>query len=152
MNAKRIVTVALLLFVAASAVALGIREWNKPHTAGPTDVPQTDKVIAYYFHRTERCATCNKMEAHSREAIESAFLEELKSGRLQWRVVNYQQPQNEHFRGEFGLVAPSLVLVALREGQQTEFKDLADIWILVDDKNAFMDYVERELRAFLEEH
>ena len=38
----------------------------------------TDKVVAYYFHGTRRCANCRKIEAYSHEAIEVGFVKELE--------------------------------------------------------------------------
>lgn len=165
MNARKITAAGLLAFVVASVAALGIREWRGGrNAAGPAPGPaaQTpgaadpalpeDTVIAYYFHRSERCDTCNKMEAYSQAALQSGFAEQLAGGRLQWRVVNYEEPENKHFREDFDLLAPSLVLAAMRDGRQTRFEDLPDIWILVDDQNEFVDYVQRELRGFLEGH
>jgi hypothetical protein len=89
------------------------------------------------------------LEAYSHEALAAGFADELADGRIAWRVVNFQQPENEHFRDEFDLIAPSLVLVAVEGGRQVEFKDLPDIWTKVDDKAAFIEYVQRETKAFV---
>ena len=40
-----------------------------------------DKVIAYYLHGHRRCATCIKLEAYTKEAIETGFAELLEQGR-----------------------------------------------------------------------
>jgi len=50
-------------------------------------------VVAYYFHGNFRCPTCRKIEALSREAVESGFPEDLKAGRLEWRVINVEEPE-----------------------------------------------------------
>jgi len=111
----------------------------------------TDGVIAYYFHGNVRCPTCRNIEAYAHEAIEARFAEELKSGRLEWQVVNYELPENEHFAAEFELVAPTVVLVGIRGGSQEEWRDLVRVWELVGDKEAFVKYVQGEVAGYLEE-
>lgn len=44
----------------------------------------------------------------------AGFPEELKRGDLQWRAVNVEQPENEHFASDYRLFSRSLVLVKSR--------------------------------------
>ena len=165
MNAKNLITAVLLVFVAASIVALAVNEIRRsPKADQPGDQPATtpaedaegadqppaDGVIAYYFHRTGRCPTCMSIEAYAQEAVKIGFAEQLKDGRLQWRVVNYELPENEHFAADYQLVAPTVVLVELGGGKQKSWKDLSKVWDLVGDKTAFVEYVQQEARVLLE--
>ena len=106
-------------------------------------------VVAYYFHGNFRCQTCRKIEAFSREAVESGFPEDLKAGRLEWRAINVEEPGNEHFIQDYQLFSKSLVLVAKEGSKQTRWKNLQKVWTLVGDKEAFIQYVQDEIRAFL---
>jgi hypothetical protein len=106
-------------------------------------------VIAYYFHVTVRCTNCKATESYSKEVIHTRFAKELESGRLEWRLVNLQLPENRHFIQDYQLFTKSLVLVRTLNGQQKEFKVLNDTWELVGDKSAMQNYVEREVRGFL---
>ncbi len=107
------------------------------------------KVIVYYFHTNTRCSTCKKIEEYSREAIEQGFPNELKSGVLEMRLVNYEQPENRHFVQDYKLVSKSLVLVKLVNGKQTEWTNLRLVWQLTGRKDAFLNYVRREVRNYL---
>jgi hypothetical protein len=106
-------------------------------------------VVAYYFHGNFRCQTCRKIEALSREAVESGFPEDLKAGRLEWRVINVEEPGNQHFIQDYQLFSKSLVLVARDSSKQTRWKNLQRVWTLVGDKEAFIQYVQDEIRAYL---
>ncbi len=108
-----------------------------------------DGNVAYYFHGEFRCSTCRKLEALSKEAIEKAFGDELKSGRLRFEVVNMETPGTKHFVKDFQLVTKSLVLVEYKDGKVLRWKNLPDIWKLVRDDAAFIDYVRKETTAFL---
>lgn len=107
------------------------------------------KVIAYYFHTNTRCSTCIKIEAYSREAIEQGFPDELKKGTLEMRVVNYEQPENRHFMQDYKLVSKSLVLVNVVNGKQTRWTNLRLVWQLTGHKDAFLNYVRKEVRGYL---
>ena len=109
------------------------------------------EVVAYYFHGNLRCRTCRAIEAYSEEAIRGEFADELASGRLAWRVVNLEEPENKHFVKDFELVTKSLVLAEYQDGEVTRWENLKQVWQLVRDKEKFLDYVRRSTRKFLQE-
>jgi hypothetical protein len=109
------------------------------------------RVIAYYFHTTYRCASCRAIEAYSREAIESAFADQIKDGRILWKVVNVEIKGNEHFVKDYGLYTKSLVLVNEVRGKPAAWKNLERVWQFLQDKPKFLRYVQDETRAFLTE-
>jgi len=122
--------------------------------AAPTRVAPSERphrVVAYYFHTTDRCVSCRAIEAYSQEAIASAFAEEIKDGRLVWRVVNVEVPGNEHFIQDYQLYTKSLVIVHEVRGEPPEWKNLEKVWQLVQDKPRFLRYVQDEMRGYLKE-
>jgi hypothetical protein len=121
---------------------------NAPN-AQPAPVPAARKFIAYYFHRTLRCPTCLKIERTAKQAIEKGFAPDLKSGRLEWRAVNIEEPGNEHFEKDFELESSSLVLVEMNDDQVVRWKNLEQVWELVGNPARFDAYVQSELRAFM---
>jgi hypothetical protein len=156
MNIKRALAAILLLFVAASFVFLlfkpGRRAGTPVQAAEPgTSSPGGRRVVAYYFHATQRCTTCRTIESHSAEAITTTFASELARGTLEWRPVNVQLPQNRHFIQDYQLFTRSLVLVEFKDGRQVRYKVLEKTWELVGNKTALQDYVVGEVRAMLRE-
>lgn len=159
MKAKRIIQVALLIFVAVSVVyfvaqetrrsVVGVSAKSGPE-ASTTDNVRSAKVIAYYFHGKFRCVSCRKLEAVSREAVTTGFPEELKRGDLKWQAVNVEQPENEHFASEYRLFSRSLVLVKFKNGRQVEYKTLMKAWELLSDDATLEKYVQSEVRSYLE--
>ena len=107
------------------------------------------KVAVYYFHNTVRCATCLRMEDFSGFAIQAGFPDELKSGQIEWRVVDMQTPENKHFVEEFRIHMSSLVIVRFKDGKQVEWRNLEKIWDHVGDMNDFVKYVQSNVKAFL---
>jgi len=109
-------------------------------------------VVAYYFHGNFRCATCRTIEAYSQEAITTGFADEIASGRLAWRAVNIDEPENKHFVQDFGLLSRSLVLADYVDGKVIRRQNLERVWQLVRNKEAFLDYVRTSTREFLRGH
>ena len=120
---------------------------KKTKAAQKTDT----KVIAYYFHGNYRCYTCTKIEKYSREAIEMYFPDDLKTGKLEFRSVNVDEPANRHFIQDYQLHTRSLVLVLYRNNEQQKWKNLKDVWQLVRNQDRFYQYVKSETEQFLAE-
>lgn len=155
MKPKAIITPVLLLFVAISVVALIVKQTGDTPSASTAQQPAAnerlpdDRLIVYYFHGNMRCPTCNTLEAYSKDAVETLFADELNSGRVEFQVVNYDESWNEHFLTDYDLSFQSLVLVEMKDGKETDHKNLEKIWDLVGDKQAYMEYVDNEIDLYL---
>jgi hypothetical protein len=168
MKLKSFVKAALLVFVFGSLAYLAVKEsrmWTVPDPVAAQDQqpavgvstpaatpskPRADKIIAYYFHTTYRCPTCRRIEAYSKEAIDLGFARELADGKLEFRLVNVELLENRHFIQDFQLFTKSLVLVRMKDGKQVEWTNLSRVWELTGDHEAFLRYVQQEIRAYLE--
>ncbi|MCK4235901.1 MAG: hypothetical protein KAX38_02200 [Candidatus Krumholzibacteria bacterium] len=154
MKPKGIIITIIIVFVIASAAYLVIRESHQRQDAAWNGATQktskrSTRVIAYYFHWRNRCQKCRIIEAYAREAIEKGFCKDLENGRLEWRVVNVDEPQNKHFIQDYKLSLESVVLVDIRDGKQVRWKKLREIWDLVDEKTAFISYVRERVKAHI---
>jgi hypothetical protein len=105
------------------------------------------KLIAYYFHPTARCVTCRNIEAYAIEAIEK-WKEENETP-IAWKELNIEDSVNEHYVKEYELQFSSLVVAKFTGGKKTNWKNLEDTWKLVNDKKAFIKYVDSELDNFI---
>jgi hypothetical protein len=144
---KRNIKLNLLLVLAGTIALLAAGVFAGAQSS--TTNPGRHKVIAYYFHTNTRCSTCIKIEQYSHEAIEQGFPNELKNGTLEMRVVNYEDPVNRHFIQDYKLVSKSLVLVNMVNGKQTKWTNLKMVWQLTGRKDAFLNYVRKEVRGYL---
>ncbi len=150
MNARNLFSVALLLFVVAAVVTIVVRQSGDESEVSTSAKMSADAklpadgLVTYYFHGETRCPTCRHIEAYAREAIETGFAEEMANGEITWQVVNYESPANAHFATEYEIVAPTVVLVRTSQGQPTDWRNLSRVWNLVGEKEAFVEYVQRE--------
>ncbi len=148
MRFKAVLSFALLALVAVSVAGLIAKNLRRGGPAAPPAPPAAaqDKLIVYCFHATVRCPLCLNMEAYTREALQTAFPNELRSGRIELRVRNVQQPENEHFRNDYQLVGPAVVLVRLRRDGTSQWDNLIDAAALQRDKARFVEYLRRRIK------
>ncbi len=119
-----------------------------------TPIPDTyagasGKIITYYFHGTNRCRTCLKIEELTKITVNTHFQDELKKGRLQWQPVNIDLPENKHFVEDYNLYTRSVVVVDMRGEKVSRWKNLERIWQLVSKEDVFKQYIQKEVAAYL---
>jgi cytochrome c biogenesis protein CcdA len=142
--------VACLITLVAKALRVGKPAATAANPAHGERLPDGDRLIVYYAHGKFRCWTCSRLEECAHEAVFSGFPRELAQRRLEWRVVDYEEPGNAYFADRYKLPGPSIVLVRCHNGQPAEWEVLQAAWELLCDKPAAVEYVRREVRGWLE--
>lgn len=132
--ARRLMLPALALAAIAAAA-------SKP---APAIVVKAD-----YIHSDYRCASCLKLETWSSAAIRQGLADSLKTGRLVWATESMDTPQGSALADQLGLTTKALVLMEMRNGKMTRFKELKETWKNLRDSTAFAAYVKFETLVFL---
>ena len=107
-----------------------------------------DRVVAMYFHRTQRCPTCLKMGSFAEEAVMSRFAKELKDGTVAFYYVDFQDKANAALAKRYGISGPALIVAKIVANQRADFTNLEDIWTKVGDKQEFLEYVQDNVTAY----
>ena len=170
MNTKHILTIVLLLFVAAAIVTVVIKQLGEEPagqvaanqvaanqiTADPVDADQVvteptpeNGLVATFFHGEVRCPTCRNIETYAQQAIEEGFAEEMGSGDVQWQTMNYETPAHKHFADDYGIVSSTVVLVRMVDSKPTQWRNLEKVWLHVSNQAAFTEYVQSEAKEML---
>lgn len=105
-----------------------------------------DGIELLYFHRTDRCQSCNNAEQFARDTLGTYFPGEVKSGTLSIQSIDYQK--DKAMAEKYDVNMQGLKLKITRNGQET-VKDLSEIWAYVRDKNAYMSYLQDVLNKEL---
>ncbi len=144
-SSMKVSLVGLLLALAAWA---STADAQTPPTATATPRPAR-RVVACYFHRTVRCPTCLKIGSSIDAALRVGLAAELQDGRLEWMMLDFQDPRNQAYTTAFRITGPTFILMDVQNGRITNWKPLPRVWSLVGDPNAFYQYVQTEVRGFL---
>jgi hypothetical protein len=105
-------------------------------TTGP------DKAELLYFHRTDRCLSCNNAEQFTRDTLDKYYADELQSGRLSLQSIDYQK--DRAMAEKYNVKIQGLKIVTT-QGGQVNVKDVPEIWTYVKDKAAFMSFLKSVL-------
>ncbi len=112
--------------------------------------PPKDRVVAMYFHRTERCPTCRKLGSYAEEAVKEAFAKELKAGVVEFHFIDFQDKQNAKLTKAYEIGAPALIITRVSNNKVAELRDLKEMWAKASDKKAFQQYVRDSITAYRE--
>lgn len=101
-----------------------------------------DSIDLLYFHRTDRCQSCNNAEQFARDTLTAYFADDLKSGKLTIKSIDYQKDKT--MAEKYGAKMQGLKLRIMKGGQET-VKDLPELWAYVKDKDTYMGYLKNAL-------
>lgn len=141
----------LVIIVLGLLAFAGLRQLEKEQDAAPTQEqtavpePLANGVVLDYFTFGKRCDTCIRMETWAREAVESAFADALKDGRLIMRASDGDPATIQ----KYGLTAKSLVVRKIQDGKETSWQNLNRIWELNGDEAAYKAYIIEQVKQAL---
>ncbi|MDD4625172.1 MAG: nitrophenyl compound nitroreductase subunit ArsF family protein [Candidatus Pacebacteria bacterium] len=112
-------------------------------------IAPAEKVEVFLFHRTQRCITCTTIGKLAGKTVEERFGPEVLSGKIVFREVNIDEPQNKALAEKFQASGSSLFINATREGGDNIQEDM-EVWRLTNNPAAFKNYLENKINALLD--
>jgi len=109
----------------------------------------SDGLVVYYFHSSTRCPTCRSIESQAKETVETRFASQLNGGQIVWKTLNYEEDSVKPLATQFDIQMPVVVLAKMKDGQVQDWKRLDEVWAVVGDKPAFMQYIQSEVERML---
>ena len=110
--------------------------------------PPADRVVVMYFHRMPGCPTCQKMGHYSEEAVKGGFAKEIKQGKVQFYVIDSENPKNKALADGYKVAGPTLIVAHVVKKKVAAYKNLSEIWSKVGDKPAFIKYVRENVKEY----
>ena len=65
-------------------------------------------------------------------------------------AINTDLAENKHFIKDYQLYTKSLIIAEFKDGKQVRWKNLAKVWNYLNDRNKFYEYVQSEIKNYLE--
>ena len=141
-----IIVLGLLAFAGIRQMEKATAPDNAPAQEQPAATePLANGVVLDYFTFGKRCDTCIRMETWAREAVESAFADALKDGRLIMRAQDGDPATIQ----KYGLTAKSLVIRKIQDGKEVSCQNLNRIWELNGDEAAYKAYIIEQVKQAL---
>ncbi|MCB0653247.1 MAG: hypothetical protein KDC85_18380 [Saprospiraceae bacterium] len=114
--------------------------------AAEVQVLAENRVEVIDFYGTHRCITCKAIEANAQYTVETFFKEELKTGRVIFKTVNVDAPENYKIAELYEATGTALYLNVVKAGQETHIDLTEQAFENGRDKAVFSD----ELKFFIE--
>jgi len=159
MNKKIILGVAVTLFFTIIAAAKindqrldkqvnDVGDKNNFTQSALINKPQADKVQVFLFHPTMRCSTCIAIGRLAGETVSERFQSELESGKIEFREINIDLPENKELAQKFQANGSALYLNAVKDGADNIEQDIK-VWSLFGNAVQFKDYLEGRINNLL---
>lgn len=156
MSKKIITGVIIGTAVIASLFLIGVFKNPQPEsntnnlsTKAGMSTNKADEVEVFLFHPTQRCITCITIGKLAGETVSEYFQPELKNGKIEFREINIDLPENRTLAQKFQASGSSLFINAISGGQDNINEDI-NVWRLTQDEVQFKSYLKNKLDNLLE--
>ena len=112
------------------------------------EVKPAEKIQVYLFHATSRCYSCITAGKYAKETVEQKFPEELKSGKIEFKEINVDLPENKEVATKFKASGTSLFINSIIDGQDN-IKEDTQVWRLISNEQGFISYLSDKLNKLL---
>jgi hypothetical protein len=81
-------------------------------------------MTVYYFHSTNRCATCNAVENVTKTVINEQYKDQVSKGLIQFKSINIDEDVNKNLVNKYKIVFSTLLIINAN-GTTNDFTDTA---------------------------
>lgn len=147
---KRIVQLLLLALVVSTVGIWVFGQLKTRNASTASEAPAQDTVtvvetssvvVVTYFTTDQRCESCREIEMLTQRTVEERFTEQAREGKLQFRTLNLDRPENAHFATAYGMSFKTVVISTTVGGEERSWQKMDDVWKLLGKDDAFMAYV-----------
>ena len=68
---------------------------------------------------------------------------------MPFHYIDFQDEKNAAFTKAYGIAGPTLIVAKASGDKVAEYKNLKDMWTKVADKDAFLEYVQSNVKSYL---
>lgn len=109
---------------------------------------QPDKIEIILFHATNRCYSCNTMEAFMKKTLEENFKDEYKNGEITFQEINWELPENRDIVIKYNAQWLSVFVNTITDWKDN-IQEESTAWRLISDENQFKEYMTKKLKWLL---
>jgi len=146
MNKKIIIGVGIIVLILLTVFVVK----PKNNATNGLNLTGATKVQVFLFHATQRCPTCIRIGKLAKATVEERFAEQLKSGKIEFREINIDLPENKALAEKFQATGSAFYINSIKNGQDNIAEDTM-VWQLASGYEIkFKDYLSNKLNTILE--
>ena len=89
-------------------------------------VKKADKVEVVHFHATQQCWSCSTIGKFAKQIVETKFAGEVANGKMIFKEVNLDLPENKEIIDTFQASGSSLYINAVKDGKNNIVQNFYD--------------------------
>ena len=105
-----------------------------------------EKIQVFVFHATQRCYSCITIGKYAGETVSEYFQPELRDGKIEFREINVDLPENKDLAIKFQAGGSSLFINAITNEKDSISEDVT-VWRLVNNEVQFKNYLRNKLNG-----
>lgn len=110
-----------ILFILMAIIGLISCNYNQNANAQTlAEATQKEYVEVLYFHGKQRCITCNAIEKLSKEVVEESFAQQLKDGKVVFKVIDISTKEGEKIADKYEVTWSSLYINKWKGGKEVK--------------------------------
>jgi hypothetical protein len=121
---------------------------NTTNASAPMSVAPADKIEIVHFHGTQQCVSCITVGKYALQTIKDKFPEEYASGKIVFKEINAELPENQAIVTQYQARGSSLFVNAIRSEKDNITEDTT-VWRLVNSESQYTTYFGGKLAALL---
>lgn len=99
-------------------------------------IPPAGSVEVYHFHETEQCYSCRIIGEMAEDVMNTSFRQEIDDGKIIFRHVNVDLPENTDIVSRFGPTSSS-VMIGYSDETGFHAENQIQLWYKLGDKEVF---------------
>ncbi len=156
----KVLRILSILFLGMAMLSCGGNEGAKTDEATSLENTKaqasTSKLAANHievidFYGTHRCVTCKAIEANTKYTLDTYFPKEQQEGKIVFKTVNVDEPENADIAQEFQAFGTSLFLKVVKGDEVTKIDLTNNAFENGRDRDVFSDelkfFIDNELKS-----
>lgn len=116
----------------------------------PSPTLKENRIDVVYFHRTNRCNSCQYAESAIQTTLDIYYTEELNEGIITFQSVDVQNSGNSAIIEQYGAYTSQLFINTVMDNKD-HIEHIEEIWSYIGDDAAFTLLVRNKINDALEE-
>ncbi|HML19763.1 MAG TPA: nitrophenyl compound nitroreductase subunit ArsF family protein [Candidatus Dependentiae bacterium] len=111
-------------------------------------ITHADKIEVVHFHGNRQCPSCKAVGDWVQKTIKEKFPQEYANGRILFKQVNVDLPENATIVNQFKARGSSLFFNIIKGKDERIIED-SKVWLLVNDETEFTNYIVTSIQRYL---
>jgi outer membrane murein-binding lipoprotein Lpp len=139
------IVISLLLVAGCSSLTsnAGKGEMTAQSTNSPNSTVERVEVI--HFHPAQQCYSCRTVGEDANETVNLFFAPELESGKLVFKEVNLNLPENADLVKKYEVTGSSL-WIGVYDANGFHKEQNVNVWYKINNKTEFVQYLQPIIR------